>query len=322
MVREAAGQGTPIEVRGGGTFAGLGRPNQAEKTLTTVGLQGITLYEPTELVLSAHAGTTLMEIDAALQGAGQRLAFEPVDFRTLLATPAIRPSAAWSRPNRRLHAASIPGAVRDSLIGVRMVTGRGEAVNSGGRVMKNVTGYDLVKLACGAYGTLGVLSEVTFKTLPDAEDERTLLYNGLDDAHAVAAMTAALGSPYEVSGAAHLPSFTMGPGRTLIRLQGFRHAVAHRVEALTAALVEHGTPELLPAASRRAGGAPSATSSRSASPGRGRSGACRSSRPMGRRWSTPCATSAAPGSTTGAAGWCGSRPNPRAMPAPPRFAPR
>jgi glycolate oxidase FAD binding subunit len=248
MVREAAGQGTPIEIRGGGTFAGLGRPNQAEKTLTTVGLQGITLYEPTELVLSAHAGTTLMEIDAALQGAGQRLAFEPVDFRTLLGNPGDPTIGGLVATNiagsGRIHS----GAVRDSLIGVRMVTGRGEAVHSGGRVMKNVTGYDLVKLACGAYGTLGVLSEVTFKTLPDAEDERTLLYNGLDDAHAVAAMTAALGSPYEVSGAAHLPSFTMGPGRTLIRLQGFRHAVAHRVEALTAALVEHGTPELLPAA--------------------------------------------------------------------------
>jgi glycolate oxidase FAD binding subunit len=248
MIQEAAGQGTPIEIRAGGTLAGFGRPNQAEKTLTTVGLQGITLYEPTELVLSAKAGTTLMEIDAALQGAGQRLPFDPVDFRTLLGNqgdPTIGGLVATNLTgSSRVHS----GAVRDALIGVRMVTGRGETIHSGGRVMKNVTGYDLVKLACGAHGTLGVLTEVTFKTLPDAQDERTLLYAGLDDARAVAAMTAALGSPYEVSGAAHLPNFTVGPGRTLIRLQGFRKAVTHRVEALTRDLAEFGTPEILPAA--------------------------------------------------------------------------
>lgn len=248
MIRDAVAERQPIEIRGGGTFGGLGRPSQAEKTLTVVGMQGITLYEPTELVLSAKAGTSLMEIDATLQGTGQRLPFDPVDFRTLLGNPGDPTIGGLVATNlsgsRRIHA----GAVRDSLIGVRLVTGRGETIHSGGRVMKNVTGYDLAKLVCGAYGTLGVLTEVTFKTMPDAEDETTLLYAGLDDARAVAAMTAALGSPYEVTGAAHLPNFTVGPGRTLIRLQGFRKAVAHRVEALTAMLADYGTPELLRAA--------------------------------------------------------------------------
>jgi glycolate oxidase FAD binding subunit len=247
MIQEAAAVGRPLEIRGGGSLVGLGRPSQSERTLATTALTGITLYEPTELVMSVRAGTSLAEMDSALQEAGQRLAFDPVDFRTLLGNPGSPTIGGLVATNlagpRRIHS----GAVRDSLIGVRMTTGRGETVHSGGRVMKNVTGYDLARLACGAHGTLGVLTEVTFKTLPDPETEATLMFLGLDDSRAVALMTAALGSPYEVVSAAHLPNFTMGKARTLVRVQGFDASVAHRAEALTTLLAEYGEPERIPA---------------------------------------------------------------------------
>jgi glycolate oxidase FAD binding subunit len=246
MIREAAEAGRPIEIRGGGSLQGLGRPVQAARTLSTTAMTGITLYEPTELVMTVRAGTSLSEIDSALQGAGQRLAFDPVDFRTLLGNPGDVTIGGIVAANlagpRRIQS----GAVRDTLLGVRIVTGRGETVHSGGRVMKNVTGYDLARLACGAHGTLGVFTELSFKTLPEPETESTLLFIDLDDARAVALMAAALGSPYEVASAAHLPSFTFGKPRTLVRLQGFAPSVAHRIEALTALLADHGSPERIP----------------------------------------------------------------------------
>ena len=173
VVRDAQGARKPLAIEGGGTRAGLGRPAQAAQSLSLASLSGVTLYEPAELVISARVGTPLAEIEDTLASRGQMLSFEPADWRALYGgsgAPTIGAVAACniSGPRRISH-----GAARDSFIGVRLVNGMGEIVKSGGRVMKNVTGLDLVKLNAGAHGTLGVLSEVTFKVLPRPETEAT-----------------------------------------------------------------------------------------------------------------------------------------------------
>jgi glycolate oxidase FAD binding subunit len=233
-VAEAAGAGTPLEIRGGGTRAGLGRPVQASKTLSTAGLSGISLYEPGALTLVVKAGTPVAEVEAALAAEGQMLPFEPMDHRALLGTdgePTIGGVVACgvSGP-RRIQA----GACRDAMLGVRFVNGRGEVVKSGGRVMKNVTGYDLTKLICGSYGTLGVLSEIAFKVLPKPEAEATLVCEGLGAADGVAALNAALASPFGITGAAHMGGDA--EGRSLVRIEGLAGSVAYRREQLAGLL--------------------------------------------------------------------------------------
>jgi glycolate oxidase FAD binding subunit len=235
----------PLAIVGGGTRASLGRPTQTAATLSTARLKGVTLYEPAELVLSARAGTPLAEIDALLAENGQRLPFEPMDHRQILGSsnqPTIGGivAANVSGP-RRIQA----GAARDSLIGLRAVTGRGDVVKSGGRVMKNVTGYDLVKFLAGSYGTLAVLSEVTFKVLPAPETESTLIFSGLDDEGAVAAMSTALGSPFSVTGAAHHAAYSREPARTFVRLDGFYSSVSDRTARLADELAGFGPAEHL-----------------------------------------------------------------------------
>ncbi|WP_073332994.1 FAD-binding protein [Wenxinia saemankumensis] len=219
-IRGATG---PLSVRGGDTrgMAPAGTP------LVTAGLSGIRLYEPGALTLVAGAGTPLAEIEAALAAEGQRLSFEPMDHRALLGTTGVPTIGGVAAANvsgpRRIQA----GAARDVMLGLRFVDGTGRIVANGGRVMKNVTGYDLVRLLAGSRGTLGVLSEVALKTLPVPETECTLLAEGLAPGGAVDAMSRALGTPFEVSGAAHLPD-----GRTALRLEGRAASVRYRAEAL------------------------------------------------------------------------------------------
>lgn len=234
-VRAAAAAGRPLAIEGGATRR-LGHP-VAGARLSTAGLAGIRLYEPGALTLVVGAGTPLAEVEAALAAEGQILPFEPWDARALTGaggTPTVGGMVAVNASGpRRIQA----GACRDSLIGVRFVDGTGTVVRNGGRVMKNVTGLDLVKLLAGSHGTLGILTEVAFKVLPRPEATVTLVLDGLDDATAGRAMTRALATPYQVSAAAHDPGAAGGP-RTLLRLEGFPGSVAHRASALARALAD------------------------------------------------------------------------------------
>jgi glycolate oxidase FAD binding subunit len=228
----------PMRIRGGGTRP-VGRPAAGE-VLSTARLSGIALYEPGALTIVARAGTPLAEVEAALAAEGQRLPFEPMDHRGLLGTsgaPTIGGAVAANASGPRRIAV---GACRDFLIGVRFVDGHGTVVKNGGRVMKNVTGYDLVKLMAGSWGTLGVLTEVSFKVLPATAASATLTLRGLSDTEAVGALSSALGSPFEVTGAAHDP----GSGRTLIRIEGFESSVAYRAGELARRLAPFGPAEV------------------------------------------------------------------------------
>lgn len=253
LAEAVSGAARPLAVRGGGTRP-VGHPVDGDD-LTVAGLSGITLYEPGALTLVARAGTPLAEIQAALAAEGQMLAFEPMDHRTLLGTsgePTIGGTVAANASGpRRVRA----GACRDFLLGVRFVDGRGKIIKNGGRVMKNVTGYDLVRLMAGSRGTLGILSEVCLKVLPRPESTAVLLMAGLAVDVAVRAMSVALNSPYEVSGAAHVPVGLDGDPVTMIRLEGFETSVAYRAERLRDHLTEFGPAEL----ERRTEGPESAT---------------------------------------------------------------
>jgi glycolate oxidase FAD binding subunit len=228
-VRDASG---PLKIRGGGTRP-LGNPVTGE-VLSTAKLSGISLYEPGALTIVAQAGTPLAEVEAALAKENQRLPFEPMDHRGMLGTqgtPTIGGVVAANIAGpRRIQA----GSCRDSLIGVRFVDGAGETIKNGGRVMKNVTGYDLVKLMAGSYGTLGVISEVSFKLLPGIAASATICVEGRSPEQAVAIMARVLGSPFEVSGAA------FGGGRVLFRIEGFAQSIAYRSAQLETLLSDYG----------------------------------------------------------------------------------
>lgn len=227
VIRAAPG---PLAIRGGGTRSV--RSVEGADVVGTSGFSGISLYEPGALTLVAGAGTPMAEIEAALTAEGQQLAFEPMDHRGLLGTggqPTLGGAFALNVSGpRRIQG----GALRDFALGVRFVDGSGRVVKSGGRVMKNVTGYDLVRLMAGSAGRLGVVTEVSLKVLPAPEARAVLLIEGLDDARAVDAMSAALTSPFDVTGAAHTPAGIDGAPVTMIRLEGFADSVAYRARAL------------------------------------------------------------------------------------------
>jgi glycolate oxidase FAD binding subunit len=252
FVAEHAAKRTPIEILGTGSKRSVGRAAQAVATLTTNGLRGITLYEPTELVMSARAGTSLAEVEAELGARGQMLAFEPLDVGPMFGATAFQGTIGAAFATNLSGARRVTaGAARDHLLGIRAINGRGEIFKSGGRVMKNVTGYDLARGLAGSWGTLAVLSEVTFKVVPMPERTATLALYGLTDEIAVEALCAAMGAPYEVSGAVHLQApmagrlqhdalRSSGKALTALRIENFSKSVVYRTGKLQELLAPYG----------------------------------------------------------------------------------
>ncbi len=252
IITWAAAHETPLALAGLGSKAALGRPIQTAHGLDLSRLTGVVDYEPAELVLTVRPATPIAEIEALLAEQRQILAFEPPDFGPLWGLPAGRGSlggaigANLAGPRRFKI-----GAMRDHLLGFQAVTGRGELVRLGAKVVKNVTGYDLSKLLCGAFGTLAAVAEAHVKVLPAPEKTRTVLVYGLEDAAAIRALSEAAQAPHEVSGLAHLPadiaarsgvSRVAGAGRavTLVRVEGTDVSVMARCTALRDLLGRHG----------------------------------------------------------------------------------
>ena len=221
-----AATNAPLNIIGGGT-RDYGRPVIGE-TLSTANLTGIKLYDPGALTIVVAAGTPLGEVAAKLATENQRLAFEPMDHRAILGTkgtPTIGGAIAANISGPRRISV---GAARDFLLGVRFVDGHGNIIKNGGRVMKNVTGYDLVKLLAGSHGTLGVLSEISLKTLPDVEAEATLTVQAKTAKQAVNIMSSALCSPFDVTGAGYDPA----KETVYLRIEGFKESVSYRQDKL------------------------------------------------------------------------------------------
>ncbi|HYD99574.1 MAG TPA: FAD-binding protein [Alphaproteobacteria bacterium] len=254
-VRAALAARRTLELAGHGTRRAYGRPVRADAVLDLSALSGIVAYEPEELVLTLCPATPMAALRDLLAGRRQHLAFEPPDFGPLWGLPAGQGTLGGALGlglggPRRIQA----GGPRDHFLGLKGVNGFGEAFAAGGRVVKNVTGYDLPKLLAGSLGTLAVLTEVTVKVLPAPPQTLTLVLPGLSDEAAVAAMTAGLNSPAEISGAAHLPAGIAAKSRiaaisgagaavTLLRLEGVGPSVEARAAALRGLLAE-AAPEV------------------------------------------------------------------------------
>src|SRR5438874_5351868 len=257
-VREAVASEQPLEIIGHGSKRLIGQPMATNAVLDLSALSAVASYEPNELIVTVQAGAPLADVQSLIDSKNQQFAFEPVNTAALLGTPELGTiggmiGAGLAGP-RRIKA----GGARDHLLGAHAVSGFGDSFKTGGKVVKNVTGYDLCKLLSGSWGTLSVMTEVTLKVMPKPEAERTLLLRGLDDAAANRAMTAALGSPFDVSGAAHLPKSAFrtkieglgniagqGEALTVLRLEGITASAAHRAGSLRELLAPFGTAALV-----------------------------------------------------------------------------
>lgn len=260
-VKWATVEKTPLEIVATGSKRTFGRPMQTAATLDLSGLSRIKVYEPAELFMTADVGASMSDVTEALDDAGQQLSFEPPDLGPLLGADAGQGSiggvvATNIAGPRRIK----EGAARDHVLGFNAISGRGEVFKSGGTVVKNVTGFDLSKLMAGSFGTLAVMAEVTLKTLPAPEKTRTILISwkpdGVYDHAAMSAMAKALGSPHDVSAAAHLPAMAAKQSAvdyvsgaagavTALRLEGPEPSVKHRAAALIEELKGFGAVEEL-----------------------------------------------------------------------------
>jgi glycolate oxidase FAD binding subunit len=257
-VRAAIAGEQPLEIIGHGSRRQIGQPMATNALLELSALNAVTAYEPNELIITVQAGAPLADVQSLIDSKNQQFAFEPMDTSVLLGVSGAGTiggmiGAGLAGP-RRIKA----GGARDHLLGAQAVSGFGDSFKTGGRVVKNVTGYDLCKLLAGSWGTLAVMTEATLKVMPKPESERTLILRGLDDPTANRAMTAALGSPFDVSGAAHLPNSALRPavgdlpslgaaGRavTLLRLEGIAASVADRAGSLGKSLAPFGVVEVV-----------------------------------------------------------------------------
>jgi glycolate oxidase FAD binding subunit len=258
VVRAAIAGEQPLEIVGHGSKRLIGQPMATNALLDLSALNAVTSYEPNELIITVQAGAPLADVKSLIDSKNQQFAFEPIDTAPLLGTPGLGTiggmiGAGLAGP-RRIKA----GGARDHLLGAHGVSGFGESFKAGGRVVKNVTGYDLCKLLAGSWGTLAVITEVTLKVMPRPESERTLALRGLDAVAANRAMTAALGSPFDVTGGAHLPGSALradigelsglgAPGQavTLLRLEGIVASAAHRAAALAKLLAPFGAAQIV-----------------------------------------------------------------------------
>ncbi len=258
VVRAAIAGEQPLEIVGHGTKRLIGQPMATNAVLDLSALNAVSSYEPSELIITVQAGAPLADVQSLIDSRNQQFAFDPMDTSVLTGvsgngTIGGMIGAGLAGP-RRIRA----GGARDHLLGAHAVSGFGDSFKTGGKVVKNVTGYDLCKLLTGSWGTLAVMTEVTLKVMPKPESECTLVLSGLDDVAANRAMTAALGSPYDVSGAAHVPSSVFGSAAgalarlgargqavTLLRLEGIAASVTHRAGSLGKALAAFGAVEML-----------------------------------------------------------------------------
>jgi glycolate oxidase FAD binding subunit len=258
-VRAAIASEQPLEIIGHGSKRSVGHAMATNAVLDVSALNAVTSYEPNELIITVQAGAPLADVLSLIDSKNQEFAFDPMDTSVLLGTATGQGTiggmigAGLAGP-RRIKA----GGARDHLLGAHAVSGFGDSFKAGGKVVKNVTGYDLCKLLAGSWGTLAVMTEVTLKVMPKAEAERTLVLRGLDDVTANRVMTAALGSPYDVSGAAHVPhsAFKAADGPlgalgssdqavTLLRLEGIAASAVHRAASLASLLKPFGTADLI-----------------------------------------------------------------------------
>jgi len=258
VVRAAIANDQPLEIVGHGSKRQIGQPMATNAVLDLSALNAVSSYEPHELIITVQAGAPLADVKSLIDARNQQFAFDPMDTAPLLGTKGMGTiggmiGAGLAGP-RRVKA----GGARDHLLGAHAVSGFGDSFKTGGKVVKNVTGYDLCKLLTGSWGTLAVMTEVTLKVMPRPEAERTLVLRGLDDVAAGRAMTAALGSPFDVSSAAHLPGSVFRPANgalaalasqgqavTLLRLEGIEASAVSRAASLTRLVAEFGAAELI-----------------------------------------------------------------------------
>jgi len=258
VVRSAIASEQPLDVIGHGSKRQIGQVTATNAVLDLSALSAVVSYEPNELIITAQAGAPLADLLSLIDSKSQQFAFEPMDTGPLLGTAGRGTLGGMIATGlagpRRIRA----GGVRDHLLGAHAVSGFGDSFKTGGKVVKNVTGYDLCKLLAGSWGTLAVMTEATLKVMPRPEAERTLVLRGLDDLAANRAMTAALGSPFDVSGAAHLPASALRPdvdglsgigspreAVTVIRLEGITASAKHRAASLAQQLATFGPAEII-----------------------------------------------------------------------------